>query len=95
MSLLASSASKQSAWSRELAKKVLLCLGGTAEQGLTMTADGSEDLIVYSDAGFAGADTRSQNGLVIIWAGSIITWSQIEFMIDNKAALTAASLGPT
>ena len=102
-----------------------------------MTADGGEEkLLVYSDAGFAGADTKSQNGLVIIWAGSIITWRssraalsalstaeaelcaaalgwqvtegvryllntlyifpcQIEVMIDNKAALTAASLGAT
>ena len=102
-----------------------------------MTADGGEEtFLVYSDAGFAGADTKSQNGLVIIWAGSIITWrssraalsglstaeaelcaaalgwqvtegvryllntlyifpGQIEVMIDNKAALTAASLGAT
>ena len=102
-----------------------------------MAADGGEDdLLVYSDAGFAGADTKSQNGLVIMWAGSIITcrssraalsalstaeaelcaaalvWQvtkgirylvnslrifpkQVEVMIDNKAALTAASLGAT
>ena len=74
-SLLASSASKQGAWSRDLSKKVLRYLAGTTEQGLTMAADGGEDnLLVYSDAGFAGADTKSQNGLVIMWAGSIITW---------------------
>ena len=136
-SLLASSASKQCVWSRELAHKVLRYLAGSAEQGLTMTASGSEDdLLVYSDAGFAGADTKSQNGLVILWAGSIITWrssraalsalstaeaelcaaalgwqvaeglrhllntlyvfpSQVEVMIDNKAALTAATHGAT
>ena len=104
---------------------------------MPMTVAGNEDdLIVYSDAGFAGADTKSQNGLVIIWAGSIITWRssraalsalstaeaelcaaalgwqvtegvryllntlyiyphRVEVMIDNKAALTAASLGAT
>ena len=99
-----------------------------------MAADGGEDdLLVYSDAGFARADTKSQNGLVIMWAGCSITWKssrtalsalstaeaelcaaalewqvtngiryllntlrifpkQIEVMIDNKSALTAASL---
>ena len=136
-SLLASCASKQGAWGRDLSKKVLRYLAGTIEQGFTMAADGGEDdLLVYSDAGFAGADTKSQNGLVIMWAGSIITWrssraalsalskaeaelcaaalgwqvtkgiryllntlrifpKQVDVMIDNKAALTAASLGAT
>ena len=102
-----------------------------------MAAEGDEnDLTVFSDAGFAGADTKSQNGLVITWAGSILTWrssraalsalstaeaelcaaalgwqvtegiryllstlrifpKKIEVMIDNKAALTAATLGST
>ena len=102
-----------------------------------MTAKGCEgDLVVYSDADFAGADTKSQNGLVIAWAGSIITWrssraalsalstaeaelcaaalgsqvtegvryllntlgiypNQVEIMIDNRAALRAASFGAT
>ena len=136
-SLLASSSSKQASWSRDLAHKVLRYLAGTAEQGLLMTASGSEsDLRLYSDAGFAGADTHSQNGLIICWAGSVITWrssraalsalstaeaelcaaalgwqvtegvryllstlhihpSMVDVMIDNKAALTAASLGAT
>ena len=59
-------ASKQASWSKDLAHKVLRYLAGTAEQGLLMTASGDEaELHVYSDAGFAGADTRSQNGLVI------------------------------
>eukprot|EP00959_Pyramimonas_sp_CCMP1952_P196804 4115208-Pyramimonas_sp.AAC.1 len=136
-SLLASSSCKQGAWSRELAHKVLRYLAGSVEYGLTMTAKGCEgELIVYSDAGFAGADTKSQNGLAISWAGSIITWrssraalsalstaeaelcaaamgwqvtegvryllntlgiypSHVEIMIDNRAALTAASFGAT
>ena len=85
-SLLASSASKQGTWSRELAHKVLRYLAGTAEQGLTMSASGNEDeMRVYSDAGFAGADTKSQNGLVITWGGSIITWR------SSRAALSALS----
>jgi hypothetical protein len=133
-SLLASSASRKGAWSRELAHKVLRYLAGSAAQCLIMTAKGSEDeLLVYTDAGFAGADTKSQSGPVIFWAGSIITWRSsraslsalstaeaelvsaamgwqvaegiryllntlklfpafIDVMIDNKAALTAATL---
>ena len=136
-SLLASCASKQGAWGKDLAKKVLRYLAGSITQGLTMAAEGNEDdLIVFSHAGFAGADTKSQNGLVITWAGSILTWrssraalsalstaeaelcaaalgwqvtegiryllstlrifpKKIEVMIDNKAALTAATLGAT
>lgn len=58
MSLLASSSSKFGSWSRQLARKVLRYLAGTVDTGLTMAAAGCEDsLIVYSDAGFAGADT--------------------------------------
>ena len=86
-SLLASCASKQGAWSSDLSKKVIRYLAGTTEQGLTMAADGGEDnLLVYSDDGFAGADTKSQNGFVIMWAGSIITWR------SSRAALSALSI---
>ena len=97
-SLLASSASKQATWSKELAHKVLRCLAGTAEQGLVMTATGSEaDLEVYTDAGFAGADTRAQNGLVVLWAGSIITWrssrASLSALSTAEAELCAAALG--
>ena len=42
-SLLASSASKQATWSKELARKILRYLAGTASQGLLLTAEGSED----------------------------------------------------
>ena len=85
-SLLASSASKQGTWSREFAHKVLRYLAGTVGQCLTMSASGNEDeMRVYSDAGFAGADTKSQNGLVITWGGSIITWR------SSRAALSALS----
>ena len=136
-SLLASCSSKQASWSKQLAHKVFRYLAGSADKGLTMTATGDEDeLVVYSDAGFAGADTKSQNGLVIMWGGSIITWRSsraalsalstaeaelgaaalgwqvtegvryllntlgvhpnvVEIMIDNRAALTAASFGAT
>ena len=137
VSLLVSCASKQSAWSRDLAHKVLRYLANTAHQGLTMSASGSEDdMKIYTDAGFAGADTKSQNGMIICWGGSIITWrssraalsalstaeaelcsaalgwqvgegvryllstllifpKHLEILIDNKAALTTASIGAT
>ena len=63
-----------------------------------MTAEGNEDdLIVFSDAGFAGADTKSQNGLVIVWAGSIITWrssrAALSALSTAEAELCAAALG--
>ena len=73
-------------------------LAGSIEQGFTMAADGGEDaFLVYSDAGFAGADTKSQNGLVIMWAGSIITWrssrAAVSALSTAEAELCAAALG--
>ena len=137
VSLLASSVSTQALWSQELVRKVLRYLAGTSDARLTMSPQGGEnDLKIYTDAGFAGPATKSQNGLVICWGGSIITWrssrgalsalstaeaelcsaalgwqvgeevryflrtlsifpSRLELLIDNKAALTTASLGAT
>ena len=136
-SLLASSATRYNKWSQDLAHRVLRYLAGTASQGLVLTTTGSEDdLQVYTDAGFAGAATQSQSGLIICWGGSIITWrssraalsalstaeaelcaaalgwqvtegiryllstlhvhpASIHVLIDNQAALTAATLGAT
>ena len=34
----------------------------------------SKELVAWTDAGFAGTDTKSQNGLVITWGGSIVVW---------------------
>ena len=52
-----------------------------------MIASGDEnEIIVYTDAGSAGADTKSQSGLVIVWAGSIITWR------SSKASLSALGI---
>ena len=86
VSLLASSATKQAAWSRDLAHKVLRYLAGTPQAKLTMSAQGDEnDMTIYTDAGFAGPDTKSQNGMVICWGGSIITWR------SSRGALSALS----
>lgn len=40
------------------------------DTGLTTTAAGSEDNLMYNDAGFAGADAKSQNRGVVVWAGT-------------------------
>ena len=34
----------------------------------------AEQLTIRSDASFAGRDLRSQTGVVIVWAGSVILW---------------------
>ena len=85
-SLLASASSKQCKWSQQLSHKVLRYLAGSSDQGLLITAKGCDaDLRVYTDAGFAGVATQSQNGLVILSGGSIITWR------SSRAALSALS----
>ena len=72
-SLLASACSKHAEWSVELANKILRYLAATCDQGIVITCSGSlNDLKAWSDAGYAGSDTRSQSGLVITWGGSVI-----------------------
>ena len=57
-SLLASALSKHKDWSLELAQKILRYLSSTRDQGITISCAGSlTDLVVWSDAGFAGSDT--------------------------------------
>ena len=61
-SLLASSCTKYATWSLELASKVVRYLAGTRGMGILITAAGSlEELVAWSDAGYAGADTKSQS----------------------------------
>ena len=61
--LFASACSKYAKWSLELAQKILRYLQHTKDLGLTVSPHGDEsDLRVYTDAGFAGTDTRSQSG---------------------------------
>ena len=85
-SLLASSCTHHGQWSADLAHKVLWYLRGSSAQWRMLPASGCEDdLRVFSDAGFAGASTKSQSGLAIIWGGSLITWR------SSRAALSALS----
>ena len=96
-SLLASALSKHKDWSLELAQKILRYLSSTRDQGITISCAGSlTDLVVWSDAGFAGSDTRSQSGVVIAWGGSIITWRSsrqtVSALSTAEAELNAAAL---
>ena len=97
-SLLASSCTKFATWSLELAKKILRFLQGTRDQGIRISATGAEDeLKVWTDAGYAGADTRSQSGLVVTWAGSVIVWRSsrqtVSALSTAEAELNSAALG--
>ena len=97
-SVLASSATHFAAWSKQLAVQVIRYLAGTIDQGLLLSVEGSEqELKVYTDAGFAGVSTRSQNGLVVFWGGSIITWrssrAALSALSTAEAELCAAALG--
>eukprot|EP00959_Pyramimonas_sp_CCMP1952_P273810 5723335-Pyramimonas_sp.AAC.1 len=97
-SLLASSCSKFSSWSIELAQKILRYLKGTASKEILLTRAGNEEsLEVWTDAGYAGADTRSQSGLVVVWAGSIVAWRSsrrsVSTLSTAEAELYSATLG--
>ena len=87
-SVLASACSKQNTWSLSLAKKILRYLLTTREQGILLTRSGDlKELVAWTDAGFAGTDTKSQNGLVITWGGSIVVWRSSR---QTVAALSTA-----
>ena len=65
---------------------MLRYLAGTIDEGLVMSASGhADDLCIYTDAGFAGPATHAQNGLVILWGGTLNTWR------SSRAALSALS----
>lgn len=69
---------------------------------LTMSAHGDEtELLLYSDAGFASADTRSRNDLIIMWGDSVITWRSFRaaisqhFVVQHCRQARAAALAAT
>ena len=97
-SLLASSCTKFSAWSLEFATKILRYLAATKGQGILITSSGDlTDLIAWTDAGYAGSDTKSQSGLIIVWGGSIIVWRSsrqtVSTLSTAEAELYSATLG--
>jgi hypothetical protein len=98
VSILASACTKFATWSLALATKILRFLASTKHQGIVITAAGDLcELIAWTDAGFAGADTKSQTGVVISWGGSIITWrssrQSVSALSTAEAELNAATLG--
>ena len=97
-SLLASSCCRYDKWSLALAHKILRYLKGTKHLGILITAQGTEEeLDSWSDAGYAGVETKSQSGLVIVWAGTIIAWRSskqtVSALNTAEAELVAATLG--
>ena len=72
---MASALTKFPDWSLVLAKRIVRYLLGTSTQGLRYPLGGSEqDLVAWSDAGYAGASTRSQSGSVLAWGGATVQW---------------------
>ena len=52
-------------------------LASTWSQGIIYpwsTPVGTEGLISWSDASFAGVSTRSQTGVLIVWEGAVVLW---------------------
>jgi hypothetical protein len=97
-SLLASSCTRFSAWSLILVDKILKYLAAHRNEGIVITCVGDLlDVLGWTDAGFATADTKSQNGLIITWGGTIIVWrssrQSVSTLSTAEAELVAASLG--
>jgi hypothetical protein len=97
-SVLASACTKHSEWSFEFAQKILRYLKQTKGPGILITCTGDlSELIAWTDAGFAGTDTKSQSGLIVSWGGSIFVWRStrqtVSALNTAEAELNAASLG--
>ena len=81
-----------------LAHKILRYLVQTKDQGITLTKGGDlGELVAWTDAGFAGTDTKSQSGLVITWGDSIVVWRSsrqtVAAISTAEAELNAAATG--
>ena len=78
--------------------KILRYLKDSATQGILISAEGDlNDLIAWTDAGYAGQDTKSQSGLIVSWGGSIIVWRSpkqtVATLSTAEAEVNAATLG--
>ena len=40
-------------------------------------------MVVWTDAGYGGIGTKSQTGIVIAWAGAIVTWLLSFIVVHN------------
>ena len=97
-SLISSAATKHGAWSLELGKKVLRYLLGKQSVRIRFPRGGcSASLIAWTDAGYGGISTRSQSGVIISWAGSIVLWrsskQRTAAQSTCEAEVSAAALG--
>ena len=97
-SVLASACSRYKKWAFTLAQKILRFLVATSEQGILITRKGNlNELVAWTDAGFAGTDTKSQSGLVIIWGDSIMVWRSsrqtVSALSTAEAELNSAAVG--
>ena len=83
-SLLASSCTKYAACSDEFAMKIFRYLKDSKAKGILISATRDlTDLKAWTDAGYAGADTKSQSGLIIRWGGSIIAGDRLDRQYQN------------
>ena len=97
VSILASAMSKYARWAEQLAKKVFRYLRGTMTEGLFLPGDGDEgSLVGWSDAGYAGMNTKSQSGYFLMWAGAPLLWRSsrqtVSALSTAEAELTSAAL---
>lgn len=98
VSVLASACTKQHTWSLEPTKKILRFIEATRKQGSVIkTKCDLNELTGWTDAGFAGHETESQSGLVVIWEGRTIVWRSSKQTVSTvstaEAELNAAALG--
>ena len=106
ISALASALTKHSEFAFRLAKKILRYLAKYLDVGLNFTTQSStsnetgdplRELVIYTDAGFAGHELKSQTGVVILWRNAIVLWrsgrQSTTATSTSEAELTAGSLG--
>ena len=98
VSILASAATKHGEWCLSLAKKILRYLLGTIEDKMVINGSGCEqELVARSDAGYGGASTKSQSGVIIAWGGTLVTWrssrQSSSALSTCEAEVAAAALG--
>ena len=77
ISVIAQGTTKYAQWCLNFCKKVVRYLASTWDQGITFVwapPVGAAGLVSWSDASFAGYSTKSQTGVLIAWAGSVVLW---------------------
>ena len=77
--------------------KVIRCLKGSKGKCILISAEGNLDVLVaWTDSGYAGSDTKSQSGMIIMLGGSIIVWTsprKLSTLSTAEAEPDSATLG--